>query len=207
MAFYFKGYDNRGYYTHIPSALAVVELFQDSITVPWNITVPNISYVDIAIVEAADIWASTPSTITTFLDMAVVGPVDDVFGSSTVILDDVALAAVEAIDVFAGAIPVVLLTADLDVTDDDDVWGSAVGVSAGMALATTDRTDVFLGGAFVGYFFLPEQEILYVKGEHTVMHVPANQTAIHIAAKPEELGPRSVDTGMITKKRNRSRLQ
>jgi hypothetical protein len=208
MSFYFKGYDNRGYFVEIPAGLAVVEGFVDSITVPWDVSVPNITYGTFAITEPNDVWASAGASVTTFLDMAVVGPVDDVAIFGLVIADILDFSVNEANDVFAG-LGIVSTTLGFDLTEDDDIWFSTGGaVLTPATFAVTDRTDTFLGHAFVGYFFLPEQEILYVASENTVMRVPANTSVkIRIAPKPIDLETLDVDTTMITKKRNRSRLQ
>jgi hypothetical protein len=206
MSFYFAGYDNRGYFVEIPAALAVVECFVDSITVPWDISVPNITYADFAIVDTNDIWASTATDVFTFLDMAVVGPVDDVAVLGVVIADILDFSVDELHDVFTGT-ATVTVTLDFDTLEDDDVWTSAQVVSAGMALAVTDVPDEYDGRAFVGYFFLTEQEILYVSSENTTMTIPYNMNHIRIAAKPLPPERFPVDTTMITKKRNRSRLQ
>jgi len=205
MSFYFKGYDNRGYFVEIPADLAVVEGFVDSITTPWDITVPNITYADLAVVDTNDVWASAGASVTTFLDMAVVGPVDDVAVLGVVIADILDFSVNEALDVFASG-ATITTTLDLDADEDDDVWASGQVVSVLLSLAGTDTPDEYDGRAFVGYFFLAEQEILYVSSENTTMTVPYNTNRIRIAAKPLPPERFPVDTTMITKKRNRSKV-
>jgi hypothetical protein len=200
MSFYFKGYDRGGYYVVIPTDLAVLEA-RDTAAFVIEVT---LTYADLAVLESADTW-SGPLVVTTFGDFAV-SDITDSLAVDLQIIETVDLSATETPDVLAGTVSVTL-GADLDALDEVDTWASGFDVIAQLALAATDLPDIFHGGAFVGYFFLPEQEVLYVASENTVMRVPANNTTITIQPELDEIEPLPVETVMKTKKRNRSKLQ